>query len=169
MDRKAIIQRRSRLQDRKEKEKAIVEKLLPFLEGKVVAAYVPIQNEVDVYSYLKEKIRYLPRTDKEQGLFFEKVAPDSYLHEGHFHVMEPAINPESQESEIEVYLVPMVGFSSLNRLGYGKGYYDRYFQKRNGLKIGIAFEIQECDYEPREWDIPMDLIVTEKRIISCES
>lgn len=169
MDRKALIQRRAQLQDRTEKEKAIVEKLLPFLEGKVVAAYVPIQNEVDIYSHLQEKISYLPRTDKNQGLFFEKVEPDTPLHEGNFHVMEPAIHPESNESEIEVYLVPMVGFSGLNRVGYGKGYYDRYFQKREGLKIGIAFEVQQCDYEKQPWDIPMDLIVTEQRIIRCGS
>ncbi|PIS10073.1 MAG: hypothetical protein COT73_11260, partial [Bdellovibrio sp. CG10_big_fil_rev_8_21_14_0_10_47_8] len=53
-----------------------------------------------------------------------------------------------------------------NRLGKGGGYYDKFLQYKNVLKIGLAFEEQIVDNVPvEEHDIKMDLIITDKRII----
>ena len=62
-------------------------------------------------------------------------------------------------------ILPIVGFDERkNRLGYGKGYYDRYLQKNMEIiKMGIAFECQKWEngipYE--NTDIPLDIIITE--------
>ena len=54
-----------------------------------------------------------------------------------------------------------------NRIGYGKGYYDRFLSSRKAnYKIGLAYEIQVLNNIPNnELDVPVDIIVTEKRII----
>lgn len=54
-----------------------------------------------------------------------------------------------------------------NRLGYGKGYYDKFFQKRRDiLKIGYCFDFQILSQVPHTAaDVPLDIIVTDKRVL----
>ncbi len=68
-------------------------------------------------------------------------------------------------------IVPGLVFDrDLNRIGYGKGFYDRYFdtnQTKSFMKCGIAFDLQMCegiDTDPR--DVPLDMLVTESEVIS---
>ncbi|HJJ51166.1 MAG TPA: 5-formyltetrahydrofolate cyclo-ligase, partial [Methanocorpusculum sp.] len=73
-------------------------------------------------------------------------------------------------SSIDVVLVPMVGFDRVgHRLGYGAGYYDRFFEKNPNIpRIGMAYACQEMECIPSEWfDARMDLIVTEDEVIDC--
>ena len=54
-----------------------------------------------------------------------------------------------------------------NRLGYGKGFYDRYLKKGNFIKVGLAYDFQVVDkLEVKEHDQKMDVIVTEKAVYS---
>ena len=68
-------------------------------------------------------------------------------------------------------LIPLLAFDkNLNRLGYGGGYYDRLIEKlskkKNIIKIGLAFSIQEIDKVPiNMYDQKLDYIVTNKLII----
>ena len=69
-------------------------------------------------------------------------------------------------------LLPLLAFDkNRNRLGYGKGYYDRYFsktKKKNNqiIKIGIAFSFQEFKRIPvNSTDVKLDYILTEKGIL----
>lgn len=70
-------------------------------------------------------------------------------------------------SEQDCMIIPMVCFDIKgSRLGYGKGYYDKFLSKTNGKKIGLAFECQYYDPLPTEnFDIPMEIIITERRMI----
>ncbi|HJJ47271.1 MAG TPA: 5-formyltetrahydrofolate cyclo-ligase [Methanocorpusculum sp.] len=71
--------------------------------------------------------------------------------------------------EIETILLPMVGFDRCcHRLGYGSGYYDRFLATNPHLeKIGLAYSVQEEASIPvDEYDFPVDMVVTEKEIIS---
>ena len=57
-----------------------------------------------------------------------------------------------------------------NQIGYGYGYYDRFLKtlKINVKKIGLAYDFQVVDKIPEEiHDVPVDIIVTEKRVIRC--
>lgn len=68
-------------------------------------------------------------------------------------------------------LVPGLVFSPEGyRVGYGGGYYDRFFSKnRETYKIGICFEMQIAPEVPKgKYDIPVDYIITEKKIINCD-
>lgn len=71
----------------------------------------------------------------------------------------------------DIVLVPGLGFSERGeRLGRGKGYYDKELKENSALKVGIAFEMQIEESLPVDpHDVLMDFIVTEKRIIKIES
>ena len=70
----------------------------------------------------------------------------------------------------DLIFVPLVGYdNNLNRLGYGGGFYDRYFEKKLKLKkivkIGLAFSFQKIKKLPvNKFDKKLDRIITEKKI-----
>jgi len=73
-------------------------------------------------------------------------------------------------SSIDAALVPMVGFDRTGRrLGYGAGYYDRFFEANPHIpRIGMAYACQEAELIPTEpFDARMDYIVTEDEVIWC--
>jgi 5-formyltetrahydrofolate cyclo-ligase len=88
------------------------------------------------------------------------------------NIFEPAFGVEVKPESIDVFFVPLLAFDrSGNRLGRGGvngGYYDRLFanQAIKGKRVGVGFEVQECFSIPIEsHDIPMNYILTERRII----
>ena len=64
-----------------------------------------------------------------------------------------------------VVIVPLVACDkNLNRIGMGKGFYDRFLKDKNCLKIGICYDFQVVENIPKNpTDIPLDIIITEKR------
>ena len=72
------------------------------------------------------------------------------------------------EGDIDIIITPLLAVDIKgNRLGYGGGYYDRFFQKHTqAIKIGYAFDFQVLENVPKEEnDIPLDYTVTDTRII----
>lgn len=65
--------------------------------------------------------------------------------------------------QIDLIIVPGLVFDRRGyRIGYGGGYYDRYLQTYQGLKISLAYSFQTTDTLPHEeFDIPVDHIITE--------
>ena len=163
LDRKYWISLRKQVENRKEKEKAIVEKLLPFLENKQkIGTYIPIQAEVDVYSCFSGREVYVPKVIDDTHMVFCK---NTHLSLGKFSIPEPDLKDCIEKNELEVILIPMVAFDYPYRMGYGKGYYDRYLKDCPALKIGIAFDCQQAEFKNQAWDIPMDWIITETQIL----
>ena len=72
-------------------------------------------------------------------------------------------------SIIDMIIVPAIAYDrNGNRIGRGKGYYDRLLQKASALKIGVGYDFQlipHIDSEPH--DIPVDIIVTPNNFINC--
>ena len=73
----------------------------------------------------------------------------------------------------DLIMVPLVAFDNhLNRIGYGKGYYDRSLKriskiKKNAIFLGIAYSFQKCTRIPvNNHDFKLDYIFTEKGIIN---
>jgi len=103
-----------------------------------------------------------------QPLRFARWEPDCAMVGGAFGAAVPAtldwITPE-------ILIVPLVGFDlEGNRLGYGGGFYDRTLEglraRGAALAIGFAYEAQAAGDLPLEpTDQPLDLIVTESRVI----
>ena len=88
------------------------------------------------------------------------------MKKGAHGIPEPTeIVPISIE-EIEIILVPGLAFDKTGaRMGFGKGYYDKLLETRKAIKIGICYDFQLLDKIPSEpHDVPMDIIITEKRV-----
>lgn len=92
--------------------------------------------------------------------------------QGAYGILEPALDATLVEVEsIQGILVPGLAFNrNGNRLGKGKGYYDRTLQIFEGLKVGICFQFQiaERDLPVEAHDIGMDFLITDAGIINCQ-
>jgi 5-formyltetrahydrofolate cyclo-ligase len=73
-------------------------------------------------------------------------------------------------SAIDVCIIPLLACDlEFNRLGYGKGYYDKFLKDKECLKIGICYDFQVVEkIESKPWDVPLDIIITETKIIKRE-
>ena len=82
----------------------------------------------------------------------------------------------SEEDRFDAVIVPLVGFDRRGgRIGYGKGWYDRFFDDlaSRGIhpaRIGLAFDLQAVPSVPSDpWDELLDVVVTENEIVNCLS
>jgi 5-formyltetrahydrofolate cyclo-ligase len=91
---------------------------------------------------------------------------------GTYGVMEPA--PDSEKffvASLQGILVPGLVFNKNgNRLGKGKGFYDRALANFSGIKVGVCFDFQVSEKQiPREaHDIGMDFLVTDSGLVDCQ-
>ena len=101
-------------------------------------------------------------------LDFRQINTLAELRDGAYNIKEPP--QDSKKANITdktLCLVPALAFDIKGgRLGYGKGYYDRFLKSFNGTKIGTAHSAQVCDSLPTEKDdVPIDMIITETGVI----
>ena len=140
---------------------------------KIVGGYYPVNFEVDDLRLLKilEENKFnisLPVIKKNFQMDFYKWSFSDPLKVNKYGIPEPETKNIVYP---EILLVPLVAFDkNLNRLGYGGGYYDRLIEKlskkKNIIKIGLAFSIQEIDKVPiNVYDQKLDYIVTNKYIL----
>lgn len=152
-----------------------------FRRAKTVCFYVAKGNEVQTERAIKDSIKLgkrvlVPITDKKTGklALSELLNYDDELEPGAFGVLEPkpACRRIVPATEADLIIVPGVVFDLHgHRLGYGKGYYDRFLREISALKtdapfIGLAYEYQVLNEIPHgSDDISVHKIVTEKRVI----
>lgn len=161
-----------------EKSSLICQKLLnlrEFKNSKLVHCYSPIDeaNEVDTTNILNyvigsSKQLLLPKIVKDGQLSHHSVDSLTDLKINKWGVAEPITTVEADVSKIDLVIVPMVaGDFDRNRLGYGKGFYDRFLSKTDAITVGLLFEIQlSKETLPTEsFDIKLDKLITEERII----
>jgi 5-formyltetrahydrofolate cyclo-ligase len=112
----------------------------------------------------------LPRlTETSVVMRFHAWQPGSALVAGPMGIEQPSA--DAPECDPDAFIIPLVGFdAALNRLGQGGGYYDRALALRaDALRIGLAWSVQQVDAVPiAEWDVPMDMIVTEQQFFERE-
>ena len=151
------------------------------LESGYVAGYWAVAGELPLHAVQiglsKKHIWCLPVVQSDKTLKFLPWQAGDRLQQNSYGIPEPLGENASQlqANDLVAVLVPLVGFDRLGfRLGMGGGYYDRSFafrrEKLTSPKlIGIAYSNQEIENTDMlsEWDIPMDIIVTEKELINC--
>lgn len=148
-----------------------LEQLLKFLKFDFVAAYHPLKKEVDIKQtldwILKEKNLYLTKVNKDNLDLYEIQNLESDLETGSFKILEPKKSCKKvSRGSAQAVIVPGVGFDENGfRLGYGRGYIDKFLDGFLGAKIGVCFEeFLTSDIYPENHDIQMDFVVTEKAI-----
>lgn len=115
----------------------------------------------------KIKNIFLPRVN---GNELEVLPYDvSMIERGSFNIDEPIGESLSDISVIDLIIVPAIAYDQNgNRIGRGKGYYDRLLQKVSVLKIGVGYDFQLITHIASEpHDIPVDIIVTPNNFINC--
>jgi 5-formyltetrahydrofolate cyclo-ligase len=143
------------------------------LNFKSIGGYYPSNYEIDDLDILDllEKKNFkvsLPIIKKDNQMNFYSWSRKDPFKINKFGIPEPV---SSKIFYPDILLVPLVAYdSSLNRLGYGGGYYDRYIEKiekiKKVTKIGLAFSFQKISSIPiNQNDKKLDFIVTEKEII----
>ena len=143
------------------------------LNFKSIGGYYPSNYEIDDLNILDllEKKNFkvsLPIIKKDNQMNFYSWSRNDPLKINKFGIPEPV---SSKIFYPDILLVPLVAYdSSLNRLGYGGGYYDRYIEKiekiKKVIKIGLAFSFQKISSIPiNQYDKKLDFIVTEKEIL----
>lgn len=131
--------------------------------------YHPLPDEVDTRPLLdkwgESKQLYLPVVEGDDIVAAPYRA--GAVKQGAFGIWEPRTSATVDPTQLEWIVVPGVAFDrAMNRLGRGKGYYDRLLRQTPARKIGICYGLQLVDEIPAEpHDIKMDLIVTENNII----
>ena len=149
-----------------EKDEAILNRFLssPLFSKKVFFVYLSIGSEADTRKIIErllsaDKRVLLPRIEK--GEMYS--VPYSEERELRMGIPQPR---SGEEEEAEVILAPLLAFDKDGyRLGYGGGYYDRYFARRGGIRAGLAYAGQAVGWLPRDsFDEKLDAIVTEAGI-----
>ena len=140
--------------------------------GPMVSAYWPIGSEIDPLPLIRRLKNEggadicLPRVEDDGRMTFRAWAPGNPLEDRPFGLQEPPTDTERVNPTL--VLTPLLGFDrSGNRLGYGKGHYDRALEKLRAegrvFVCGLAFFGQEVERIPAEpHDIPLDWVMTER-------
>ena len=160
-------------------DKEFFSPLLKLIKSKIkkrivkIALYYPSNFELNVLKLLElntifDKDILLPVTEKNNLMNFFSWKKKDVLFVNEFGILEPY---KTQAKVPDVVLVPMLAFDrNKYRLGYGKGFYDRYFKKylnqsKNILTVGVAFSFQKHHKLPiNRNDVKLDFIITEKGI-----
>lgn len=140
-----------------------------FQKAKTILCYWSMPGEVETHTFiqnhLSEKIWLLPVV-KDDALEIRQFTGVQDLQQGVLNIGEPLGQPF--EGNIDLAVIPGMAFDrDGNRLGRGKGYYDKFLSQHNLYTIAVAFYCQIVDEVPvGKWDVKMHHIITEKGIIT---
>lgn len=143
----------------------------------IIGLYASYQNEVRV-SDLEKDLRSLglktayPRTlDVKNAMdFVESSIDELKIQKAKPPILEPHASKKAcSHKSLFALIAPGIGFDYKgHRLGWGAGYYDRFFSEITCISIGVGFEFQLQEEIPHDsWDQVMDWVVTEKGAIQC--
>ncbi|MBI2659134.1 5-formyltetrahydrofolate cyclo-ligase [Candidatus Woesearchaeota archaeon] len=144
-----------------------------YKKSKTVMFFASFSSEVHTHDMVKESLKnktvVLPKVAQHEiepsvVIDFDNLIP------GKFGIPEPIEAMKIAHKNIDLVLVPGIAFDKEgHRIGYGYGYYDKFLRKApKAVKIGLAFDFQLVDKIPKEThDVPVDMIVTEKRVVQC--
>lgn len=163
--------RRLTFKRRNAKSEQIITQLMPRLDGHSnIGIYLSLKDEVNTTDYLNHFLSNFDSISSsvvaDDDLVFYKINNVRELKPSHMDILEPLQTELVEKDSMDVLIIPLVGFDKqCNRIGYGKGFYDRYLMDYKGLKIGLAFDDQEYPHIPHdENDVALDYIITETRI-----
>lgn len=168
--RKELLNNRSNIKNRNEKELLINQELFNFVKNyRAIGVYASINDEVNIDQLINQllklnKVVVLPKVIGDVIEFYQiKSLSELNDEKSKYHIREPMDldNNRVNKNMIDVIIVPGVGFDKkMNRLGYGKGYYDKYLSDYSGIKIGVCFIEQLIEQLPvDDNDIKMTSVI----------
>ena len=175
--------KRLELSDReiKNMNRSIYDQFLRFFDFKAIHAvhiFLPIlkNNEIDTWSIIKELIKrkksvIISKSKPETlELVNYKLTSKTVIQENKWGIPEPLEGEIYDEQDIDMIIIPLLTFDvNGHRVGYGKGFYDRFLAKcrTSAIKVGLSFfppvdPISDIDY----FDVAMDYVVTPVKVFN---
>lgn len=147
-----------------------LERTAAFLLADNILLYHSLPDELSTLEFIDRwhtrKHFFLPRVN---GMNLEILPYDrSRLALGSFHIEEPQGDETCDISQIELIVVPAVGLDRKgNRVGRGKGYYDRLLAGAKAVTVGVGYDFQliEDGIETEPHDVGVDVVITQSRAI----
>ncbi|RDU23112.1 5-formyltetrahydrofolate cyclo-ligase [Anaerosacchariphilus polymeriproducens] len=174
--RKRIIEQKKKMsfEEIQNKSDQIMKKLICIQEYKdanCIYSYINFNQEVVttkilIHAFENGKRIAVPKTDNKKMSFFY-INDFRELSPGYMGILEPITNNIAMENDA-LMLMPGLAFDlKKNRIGYGKGYYDRYINThKTGIKIALAYDFQVVEkIKSGRFDNKSDMLLTEKRLI----
>lgn len=183
--RKEVLEKRNNLDFNKKEEmdKEILKKFYEtqyYKKAKKIFIYISYSSEINTKEIINKALKdnkkiYIPRTEfKTRHMDAVEITSLDNLVESTYGILEPSKEaPYIEPNELDLIVVPGVAFDrNGGRMGYGAGFYDRYFKKikkeniKKIVKLALAYEIQMLNEVPmNEQDVPVDYIITENEFI----
>ena len=174
--RKEYLEKRRKLSEDQIKvlSKKIADNLIGKLPTQIRAAhiYLPIleKNEIDTWQIIhllwERGIDVAVPVMSGEGISMQSclLSKETALQNNRWSIPEPVERIGVEDRRIDVVFLPLLAFDTSGyRVGYGKGYYDRFLQNvtDKALKIGLSFfPPLDQSIEKDSWDIPMDVCIT---------
>lgn len=147
-----------------------IEKEELFKEAKVVLLYYSMDDEVYTHDFVekhyKTKTILLPCVDGDDLILRQYLGIESMKAGEQFGILEPVGKEFNDLEKIDLMIIPGVAFDEeKNRLGRGRGFYDRLLKTVNATKIGVCFDFQVVEQVPTEdFDVKMDVVISTTNI-----
>jgi len=150
----------------------------------IVLIYVSTKDEISTsaiieHSLLNKKIVACPVSNvKDNTLTFKTINSPDELHSAAYNILEPPeSNPdfrdlfdanlaEGKRPPLAICVIPCLSYDADGyRMGYGKGYYDRFLPTFEGTKIGLCYSEFKANKLPQgKFDVKLDVVITEKGV-----
>jgi 5-formyltetrahydrofolate cyclo-ligase len=147
-----------------------------YCAASIVLFYASFQSEVETHHMIRRALAegkrvVLPKVKGKELDLFEISNFDRDVSPGAWGIPEPEGDRQADLKDIGLIVVPGAAFDGRgNRIGYGAGFYDKLLPLYKGRTVALAFELQIVPEAPADpHDIPMQKIVTEKRVIDVYS
>lgn len=165
------------IKDRKKRSKIIAEKFFDtvfYNYSNNILVYYPFGSEIDTTIIIRQALEnnkriILPKVySRELKLYYVNKLSEQ-LERGKYGILEPISSfcRPAEIKDIDLAVVPGLGFDKdLNRLGYGKGFFDRLLTliPEEVKKIALCFDVQVVESIPvSEYDIKIDFLITESK------
>ncbi|MFV0439988.1 MAG: 5-formyltetrahydrofolate cyclo-ligase [Lachnospirales bacterium] len=141
-----------------------------YLEAKSILIYISTSIEVDTIkiinqAFIDNKAVYTPVISKGRMEFYKTDSLDN-LTKNSFNIMEvnPSICEKYNYTPSDLIVVPALVYDKeLYRIGYGKGYYDKYLENKDLIKVGLIYNDFLVDTIPyASYDVPVNKVISDK-------
>lgn len=183
--RKEILTKRNNIDiaEKEKMDKKILDRFYEskyYKEAKNIFIYISYESEIDTKDIINKAFNdnkkiYVPRTEfKTRLMDAVEIKSLDNLVKSEYGILEPSVKePHIDPNELDLIVVPGVAFDrDGGRMGYGAGFYDRYFKKISNdnikriVKLALAYDFQVLEEVPMNaQDIPVSYIITEKEFI----
>lgn len=144
-----------------------------YVNAEHILFYMATKHEIETRNMIRAALACgkkvsLPRCTPEGTMEFYYISSLSDVKEGSFGILEPERNPENLALDFEnsLCIVPGLSFDPEgNRLGYGKGYYDKFLRSYKGVSMGLCYgSFVKWSIPAGKFDVPVDFLATDSNI-----